>query len=123
MNQQTINDIQAVVLEYFNGVFEGNVPQLKNVFHPDIVLYGDINGEPYLKDLQAYTEGVASRKSPKELGDDFKMEVISIEALGNNAMVKARLPMLGYNYYDFLSLTKLNGQWKIVNKLFTHVAP
>lgn len=123
MNQQTINDLQTIVLEYFNGVFEGNVSQLKGVFHSDAVLYGDINGEPYLKNLQAYTEGVASRKSPKDLGEEFKMEVISIEAFGNNAMVKARLPMLGYNYYDFLSLTKLEGQWKIVNKLFTHVAP
>jgi hypothetical protein len=31
------------------------------------------------------------------------------------------LPMLGYNYYDFLSLSKISGRWQIVNKLFTNV--
>ncbi|WP_394329748.1 nuclear transport factor 2 family protein [Zunongwangia profunda] len=29
--------------------------------------------------------------------------------------------MLGFNYYDYLSLFKINGEWKIVNKLFTNV--
>ncbi|WP_294733947.1 nuclear transport factor 2 family protein [uncultured Flavobacterium sp.] len=120
MKSESIIDIQGVIFEYFSGVFEGNVTQLKNTFEPNAILYGDIKGEPYLKSFQDYVKGVADRKSPKELGEEFKMKIISIEVFGNNAMVKAQLPMLGYNYYDFLSLTKLNGDWKIVNKLFTH---
>lgn len=64
---------------------------------------------------------VQSRKSPKELEESFKMKILSIEILGNNALVKAQVPMLGYNYFDFLSLSKINDDWKIVNKLFTHV--
>jgi len=49
------------------------------------------------------------------------MEILSIEILGNNAIVKAKLPILDYNYLDFLSLAKINEEWKIVNKLFAHV--
>lgn len=120
MNSQSITDIQEIVIEYFNGVFEGDVKQLKNAFEPNAILYGDINGVPYLKSFQDYVKGVADRKSPKELGEEFKMKIISIEIFGNNAAVKAQLPMLGYNYYDSLSLTKRDGCWKIVNKLFTH---
>lgn len=33
----------------------------------------------------------------------------------------AHLKMLGFNYYDFLSLGHVNGDWKIVNKVFAHV--
>ena len=121
MDTQIIQEIQAVMANYFHGIYEGDISRLENAFDQKAILYGDINGEPYLKDLQAYIEGVAHRRSPKEQGEDFRMEMISIEVVGNNAIVKARLPMLGYNYYDLLSLTRLNGHWKIVNKLFTHV--
>ncbi|OJJ23417.1 hypothetical protein BKI52_03390 [marine bacterium AO1-C] len=121
MNTQTINDIQAVMSNYFYGIYEGDVARLESAFDKSAVLYGDIKGAPYLKDVPAYIEGVASRKPPKVQGEVFGMKVTAIEVLGNNAVVKAHLPMLGYNYYDFLSLSKLNGQWKIVNKLFTHV--
>jgi hypothetical protein len=31
--------------------------------------------------------------------------------------------MLGFNYYDFLSLLHLDGEWQIVCKVFTHVEP
>jgi len=29
--------------------------------------------------------------------------------------------MLGYNYFDYLSLVKGDAGWKIVNKIFTHL--
>ena len=55
------------------------------------------------------------------MGEEFKMKILGIEILGCVAIAKLHVPMLGYNYYDFLSLTLINGTWKIVNKVFTHV--
>ena len=66
--------------------------------------------------------GVKSRKSPDDLGEPFKMKTIGIDIMGNIAMVKLHVPMLGNNYYDYLSLIKTNNDWKIVNKIFSHVA-
>ncbi len=114
-------EIETVVSEYFNGIYSGNSEQLESVFYPEALLFGDIMGSPYFKTAKQYIEGVRNRKSPKELVELFKMEILSLEIIGNNAMVKAQLPMLGYNYIDLLSLSKINGDWKIVNKLFTHV--
>ena len=115
------NEIKTIVTDYFNGIYTGNVTQLKGVFHSETLLFGDINGTPYFKTVTEYLDGVKSRKSPKDLDEDFKMKIISIEIMGSNAIVKAQLPMLGYNYFDFLSLSKINGDWKIVNKIFTNV--
>lgn len=121
MYDKNSKKIKTVVSDYFNGIYTGNVSQLEDVFHSETLLFGDINGTPYFKTVTEYLDGVKSRKSPKDLGEDFKMEILSIEILGSNAIVKAQLPMLGYNYFDFLSLTKIDSDWKIVNKIFTHL--
>ena len=113
--------IQALINQYFEGIYTGDVAKLEAVFYPGTMLFGDIKGEPYLKKVAAYLDGVKNRKSPKELEEAFNMEILSIEILGSVATVKAHVPMLGFNYYDFLSLSLMDGKWKIVNKLFSHV--
>lgn len=118
--EETIK-IQKVIDDYFHGIFEGDIQKLKAVFHPSTVLFGDIKGQPYLKNLDDYLDGVKNRKSPQDLGEAFRMKTLSVEVIGNNAIVKLHSPMLGYNYYDFLTLSKIEGKWLIVNKLFTHI--
>lgn len=114
-------NIEATVKKYFEGIFYGDTVKLENVFTDNAYLYGDIKGEQYRKSRDEYLEGVKNRKSPSEMGEDFKMEIISIEIIGHVATAKLHVPMLGYNYYDYLSLIWLNEEWKIVNKLFVHV--
>ncbi|NRB52110.1 MAG: nuclear transport factor 2 family protein [Saprospiraceae bacterium] len=121
MHTNSISDIQSVAQSYFRGIFEGDLQLLQQAFHPNCLLYGDLKGTPYEKDLQAYLAGVQGRKSPKERGEDFQMKVTSIEAIGDNAIVKAHLHMLGHEYHDFLSFSKSEGKWQIVNKLFTEL--
>lgn len=121
MFKEEIVEIEKVINNYFLGIFNGDTDKLVSCFGENVYLYGDINGAPYLKPLEDYIEGVKQRKSPCELGEEFKMQIISVDVLGAIAMTKLHVPMLGYNYYDYLSLSKIEGNWKIVNKLFTHV--
>lgn len=113
--------IVKVIRDYFNGVHAGDIGKLRRSFAPEARLYGDVKGVEYAKTLDDYLEGVKNRLSPSELQEQYAMEIRSIEVLGNVAIVKAHLKMLGFNYYDFLSLCIVNGDWKIVNKVFTHV--
>lgn len=122
MYKEQSEEIGAVITNYFEGIYYGDVPKLESCFDPSLIIYGDMNnGVLYRKPLNDYLEGVRNRKSPNSLGEIFKMKITSIDLIGDVAVVKAHVPMLGYNYYDFLSLTKINGSWKIVNKLFAHV--
>lgn len=117
---------QAAILhcikQYGDGIYKGDVDLLKSVFSSDVILYGDIKGVHYEKTLSEYLEAVTQRKSPKELKENFNPKVLSVDILGKAAFVKVHVPMLGYNYYDFLSLFKTAHGWKIVNKLFVDVA-
>lgn len=114
--------ITEVIEDYFNGIYEGNIVMLRQCFAQDAQLYGDINGDSFQKSLDDYLEGVSNRQSPKELNESFQMEIISIEIIGHIAVAKLHLPMMGFNYYDLLSFHFDGEDWKIVNKLFTHVA-
>lgn len=114
-------EITAVLSDYFNGVFNGDVNLLRGAFHPQALVAGDVNGQPYFKTLDQYLDGVKNRKSPFELGESFRMEIISIEIINQIAVAKVRLPMFEFNYHDLLSLTEVDGKWVIVNKLLTNV--
>ncbi len=121
MFKEDITDIEKVINNYFEGLFKGDARKLEASFGENVFLYGDIKGEPYLKSFEDYIEGVKLRQSPNELEEIFRMKIISIDLMGAIAIAKLHVPMLGYNYYDYLSLAKMNDDWKIVNKLFTHV--
>ena len=113
--------VDQVIKAYSDGIFLGDVALLRRAFAPTAILYGDLPGTTYEKPLEEYLNIVAERKSPKELGETFDPQVLSVEIWGNVGYVKAHVPMLGYNYYDFLSLFKTKDGWKIVNKMFIHV--
>jgi hypothetical protein len=124
MNNFTDNSaaVTATLSNYFIGIYKGDVELLRSTFHPQALVAGDVNGQPYFKTLDQYLDGVKNRKSPSELGDKFRMEIISVEIINMIAVAKARVPMFEYNYYDLLSLSKINGNWVIVNKLLTNVS-
>ena len=121
MYKENSEKIEQVITNYFEGIFYGEAKKLEDCFTDNAIIYGDINGLPYKKSRTEYIDGVKNRQSPSELNEVFKMETIGIDVIGNIAMVKVRLPMLGFNYYDYLSLTKIDNDWKIVNKIFSNI--
>lgn len=121
MNQHS--EILGVLKNYFDGIHNGDVALLKTAFHPQATLFGDINGAFYCKTLDDYLLAVAERKSPNELGESYQMKPLSIEVLDSIAFAKTHCVMLGFNYYDYLSLLRVEGRWFITGKLFTHIAP
>ncbi|MDN5200223.1 nuclear transport factor 2 family protein [Fulvivirgaceae bacterium BMA10] len=120
MYEESSKEIKEVLNLYFKGIYEGDLNKLKRVFDPNTLLFGDIKGQLYFKNLPDYLEGVKDRESPSELGEAFRMKIISIEISGNIASAKLHVPMFEYNYYDYLGLMKKDGRWVIVNKLFAH---
>jgi hypothetical protein len=50
------------------------------------------------------------------------MEILAIEIINSIAIAKVHVPMFDFNYHDLLSLSKVNGEWVIVNKLLTNVS-
>lgn len=121
MYLNSIKEIEQLINNYFEGIFYGDTVKLKACFSTNAYIYGDINSSEYFKSVTEYIKTVQVRKSPNDLGNTLKMSIVGIDILGKTAMAKLHVPILGYNYYDYLSLFKINNEWKIVNKIFTHI--
>ncbi|WP_430409393.1 nuclear transport factor 2 family protein [Kordia sp.] len=122
MYKKDVKEIENLITNYFMGIFNGDSAKLEACFDDNVHIYGDVKEIEYLKSIKEYLAGVENRPSPKDLGESFQMKIIGIDIMGKIAMVKLHVPMLGYNYYDYLSLATIDNNWKIVNKIFTHVA-
>ncbi|OQP61959.1 hypothetical protein A3860_30165 [Niastella vici] len=107
---------------YFKGIYEGDLALLKQIYHTGTLLFGDVKGQPYAKTLEQYLDGVQHRQSPKDLGKPFKGEVLAVEVVNTIAVATVKVQLYDFNYYEFLSFHKLDGQWLIVNKMISDVS-
>ena len=104
---------------YFKGIYEGNLDLLKQVYNTGTLLFGDVKGQPYAKNLDQYFDGVKNRQSPKDSGKPFHGEIIAINVVNSIAVAEVMVTMYDFHYHEFLSWHQLNGQWVIVNKMIT----
>ncbi|MCG8317717.1 MAG: nuclear transport factor 2 family protein [Pseudomonadales bacterium] len=114
MCDQEINSILKIVTRYFEGLHYGDVEKLQRVFHPDCVL----KASGIRRDLMQWFALINDRPIPAQQGDPFNYQVLSLEVLGEQAMVKVFCPLLGANFIDYLGLLKEQGHWLIVNKMY-----
>jgi hypothetical protein len=118
---QTDSAAIANVLEenYFKGIYEGDVEVLHKVYHPGTLLFGDVKGQPYAKNLAEYLDGVQHRQSPKDSGKPFKGTIVHIKVVNSIAIAEVTVRMYDFNYQEFLSFHKIDGNWLIVNKMIS----
>ncbi|MEZ0454747.1 nuclear transport factor 2 family protein [Sphingobacterium thalpophilum] len=107
---------------YFKGIYEGNVALLSTAYHPGALLFGDVKGQPYAKNLAEYLDGVAHRQSPKDSGKPFHGEILKISTVNSIAIAEVKVKMYDFYYHDYLSFHNIDGQWLIVNKMMTDTA-
>lgn len=115
--QNDYETIIGILNQYFDGLYEGDVDKLRAIFHEDAWL----KGNDYRKSRDEWLEAVANRPIPRVEGMAYNFNIKSLEVIGDQAMAKVDVPLLAAHFIDFLSLLKEDGEWKIVNKLFTIV--
>ncbi len=113
---------QVLEYDYFSGIYTGNVAQLRNMYHPGTLLFGDVKGQPYAKTLDEYLSGVANRQSPKDSGKPFKGEVLNVRVTNSIAVAEVEVTMYDFAYREYLSFHKIDGQWLLVNKMISDIA-
>jgi Putative lumazine-binding len=119
--QDSLAITQALENYYFKGIYEGNIDTLGSIFNPGTLLFGDVKGQPYVKTLDQYLDGVKNRQSPEASGRPFKGTIISIDVVNSIAVAKVHVKMYEFNYDEFLSFHKIGNRWLIVNKIISDV--
>jgi hypothetical protein len=112
--QATLKPVPSYQSDH-EAIVGGDVEKLRSIFHADAWL----KGNNYRKTLNEWLEAVANRPIPGDEGMEYNFNIQSLEIIGDQAMAKVDAPLLAAHFIDFLGLLKENGQWKIVNKMFT----
>ena len=113
------DEIVRVCRLYMEGASKGDVGKLKEAFHEDARMFGQIDSLRYDMPITEYFDLVAAK--PAGTGA-YRGRVLSVQQVGAAAM--AVVAEDGYwgtiSFIDFLSLVRIDGTWKIVNKTFEY---
>lgn len=108
--------VREAVEAYLHGLKFNDVESLKKAFHPDAKLFfvkqdgslGQLTQEQWYKGFEA--------SAGKE--EEGTLKIVAVDITGNAASVKVREEYPRSIYTDYVSLLKLGGAWKIVNKVY-----
>lgn len=111
--------IKNLIQIYVDSMDESNPNKVKQIFHNNAKIVGYLHGDFMEMSVDDFAGFVASQQpTPKEKGENVIFEIITCEIEGTTAVVKLRDKYLGINFMDILSFIKIEGEWKIYNKLF-----
>ena len=104
---------------YFRALYACDVELLDSVFHPASTLFDVDEGAIVVDPFADWREVVASRPSPKSVGQERQEEIVSITWLSEKAAtVHVRLRVRGSIFVDHLSFVDGPDGWRIVAKVW-----
>jgi hypothetical protein len=108
--------VRAAVEHYFRGHATGQGEHFRKVFHPESKLFAVREG----KFWQLTSEEYIARSPGKAAADEAQRRrtVESVDVTGNAAVAKVVLDYPSTRFTDYMSLLKVDGEWRIVNKTF-----
>ena len=102
---------------YLKAHATGDAEYHKKAFHTDGQLIFIRDGKYTTRSFAEYIAGSPGKPAADE--DRRKRWIESIDVVGNAATAKIILDYPNARLTDYMSLLKINGEWKIVNKIFT----
>jgi hypothetical protein len=111
-------EIETVVKEYFHGYLRAEADQVGRAFHEDARLLSAEDGKLDRTDVLDWLKSIRTRREKGDLREAVT-EIAGADMTGDAAVVKAVLRFPKFQFTDYLSLLKLGGEWRIVNKIYT----
>ena len=111
--------IAATVQLYIDGGKTGRTEEMKKAFHPDATIFGYIGTDLFAGPIQ----GLFDWNDQNGAATELQGRIASIDIVESVATVRLELEnWSGHRFTDFFTLLKVDGQWKIMNKVF-HLHP
>jgi len=113
-----VNDqdlIAKVIQHYINGARSGKGDDMKPAFHEDATVFGYVGPDLFAGPIQNLFAWNDDNGPATELED----RIASIDVIGTVATVRLELEnWTGIRFTDLFTLLKVDGDWKIMNKVF-----
>ncbi len=113
--------VEAVIADYFDGLYEGDADKLSAVFHPTADLRWLEKGELQVLSVPDLLERVRRRPSAKAEGKAREDFVVTIDRSDEStAFIKLRCQLPPRYFTDYLVAMKLGDGWQIVSKSYRY---
>lgn len=108
-------EIRSVVQKYLDGTAEGKPDLVSEAFLPSLEVQYLGEGDTLMRRKGPdYISRIEPGKAVPRFG-----RIVSIDATEKSAMVKAEIEWNGRLYTDYMLLLKVQGEWRIANKIAT----
>ncbi|MBA4851146.1 nuclear transport factor 2 family protein [Emticicia sp. BO119] len=110
--------VKETVQNYLDGGTYGDTAKMAQVFHPSAFMkFVDVKtGEFRDVPIARYLENGKANAGKKI---DRTTKILNIDITGTAAQAKLELDMPNTKLTDYFNLLKINGEWKVVSKIFT----
>ena len=108
--------IREALQLYINGQATGDPEVMAEAFHPSARLQFIRNGEASVRSLEDYLGGMSGEPAPDE--SQRQRRIVMVDYEGTVAVARIELDYPRVLFTDYMQLLKINGQWKIVNKIY-----
>ena len=107
--------IEKTVQHYIDGAISGKGADMKPAFHSDATIFGYIGNDLFAGPIQKLFDW-NDQNGP---ATDLVAKIGAIDVVGSTATVRLELDdWTGHKFTDFFTLLKVDGRWKIMNKVF-----
>lgn len=117
-----LDQLVEAVHSYFDALYFGDTNLFERVMHPHVRLFSATDSPMLELDLPAYLEIIRNRPSPASKHDPRLDRVLSVEiASPTTAHVRVEDAVLPKRFTDELTFVRIDGEWKIVSKVWHYV--
>lgn len=113
---QDIAGARVAVEHYLAGHATGSPAEFTAAFHPKAMLYWNRDGQFAERTSAEYIAGATGKPAADEA--QRKRRIESLDVTGDAGMAKVVLEYPAVTFTDYLSLLRIDGEWKIINKIF-----
>ena len=115
MNNDEHKRIESTIQHYINGAKSGKGNDMKPAFHIDATIFGYIGSDLFAGPIQKLFDW-NDENGP---ATDIVSKIAQIDIEGSIATVRLESDnWTGHKFTDFFTLLKVDGTWKIMNKVF-----
>lgn len=116
VNQAEETLVRAALRHYLKGHATGRGSHHEQAFHEIANLYWITDEGLQVRSSEEYIAGAPGQKAPDEA--ERKRWIDWVDISGNAAIAKITLDYPRATFTDYMQLLKVDGEWKIVNKIF-----
>jgi hypothetical protein len=108
--------VRETLNHYLAGHATGDGAHMRLAFHPTAMLFWVQDGELRQRTSADYIAGFAGRPAADEA--QRRRWIESVDVAGTAASAKIVLDYPNGRFVDYMSLLRIDGEWRIVNKIF-----